>query len=101
MKVSARLYATAALPLSLAVSLAVLPHPVWGEAPPAQVTTDTPQYCLQLLDRVSALVRVRTNPPQEVTYLSTEGQRMCDQGQTKGGIMRLRRALVLLQGEQR
>ena len=35
-------------------------------------------------------------PPQEVTFLSSEGQRMCDQGQTRGGILRLRRALVLM-----
>ncbi len=73
-----------------------MPSPVAGQSTPAQVTTDTPQYCLQLLDRVSELVRINTHPPQEVTNLSTEGQRMCDQGQTRGGIMRLRRALVLL-----
>ena len=69
-----------------------------GAAVPPQVTTDTPQYCLQLLDQVSEEVRVSAHPPQEVSNLSTEGQRMCDQGQTRGGIMRLRRALVLLRG---
>ena len=76
--------------------------PVAGQPPPQRVTSDTPEYCLQLLDRVSELVRVASSPPpQEVTSLSSEGQRMCDQGQTRGGILRLRRALMLMshQGE--
>jgi hypothetical protein len=98
MKVPARFYAVLAVPLSVGLGLAFLPLPVAGQAPPAQVTTDTPQYCLQLLDQVSEQVRVNAHPPEEVTNLSTEGQRMCDQGQTRGGIMRLRRALVLLRG---
>ena len=71
--------------------------PVVGQPPPQTVTSDTPEYCLHLLDQVSEMVRVAgTPPPQEVTSLSTEGQRMCDQGLTRGGIMRLRRALVLM-----
>jgi hypothetical protein len=96
MKLPARFYAVLAAPLSIGFGLAVMPSPVAGQSMPAQVTTDTPQYCLQLLDRVSELVRIKEDPPQEVTNLSSEGQRMCDQGQTRGGIMRLRRALVLL-----
>jgi hypothetical protein len=65
--------------------------------PPQQVTSDTPEYCLHLLDRVSEMVRIApAPPPQEVTYLSSEGQRMCDRGQTRGGILRLRRALMLM-----
>ena len=76
--------------------------PVAGQAPPQKVTSDTPAYCLHLLDRVSEMVRTgRMPPPQEVTFLSSEGRRMCDQGQTRGGILRLRRALMLMlhQGE--
>ena len=96
MKASARCHAALAVPLSIGVGLAAMPSPVAGQATPPQVTTDTPQYCLQLLDQVSEQVRSNAHPPQEVTSLSTEGQRMCDQGQTRGGIMRLRRALVLL-----
>ena len=68
-----------------------------GQPAPQRVITDTPEYCLQLLDRVSQMVRVASSPPpQEVSSLSTEGQRMCDQGQTRGGILRLRRALMLM-----
>lgn len=71
--------------------------PVVGQPAPQQVTSDTPQYCLHLLDRVSEMVRsAGSPPPQEVTSLSSEGQRMCDQGLTRGGILRLRRALLLM-----
>src|SRR5580658_6622180 len=80
MKVPSRLYALLAVPLSIGLGLAVMPSPVVGQATPPQVTTDTPQYCLQLLDEVSEQVRVNAHPPEEVTNLSTEGQRMCDQG---------------------
>jgi hypothetical protein len=70
--------------------------PVVGQ-PPQLVTSDTPEYCLHLMDRVSEMVRAAGSPPpREVTFLSGEGQRMCDQGHTRGGIMRLRRALVLM-----
>ena len=71
--------------------------PVVGQPPPQQVTSDTPEYCSRLLDRISELVRTApAPPPYEVTSLSVEGQRMCKQGQTRGGLVRLRRALVLM-----
>ena len=81
-----------------AVGVALLAAgPVAGQSPPQRVTSDTPEYCLQLLDRVSEMVRVaNAPPPEEVSLLSGEGQRMCDQGQTRGGIARLRRSLMLL-----
>ncbi|HVC61995.1 MAG TPA: hypothetical protein VND19_16740 [Acetobacteraceae bacterium] len=96
MKTHARFHAVLAVPLSIGLGLAAMRSPAAGQSTPDRVTTDTPQYCMQLLDRVSELVRIRVHPPSEVTDLSTEGQRMCDQGQTRGGIMRLRRALILL-----
>jgi hypothetical protein len=71
--------------------------PVLGQPAPQRVTSDTPEYCLRLSDRVSELVRVTSPPPpEEVTALSSEGHRMCDQGQTRGGILRLRRALMMM-----
>lgn len=88
-----------ALCLGLAAMVFGAP-PVVGQPPPQQVTSDTPEYCLHLLDRVSELVRTAaTPPPQEVTSLSSEGQKMCDQGQTRGGILRLRRALLMMIGQ--
>jgi hypothetical protein len=71
--------------------------PVVGQPPPQQVTSDTPEYCARLLDRISELARTAPGPPPyEVTSLSLEGQRMCRQGQTRGGLVRLRRALALM-----
>jgi hypothetical protein len=71
--------------------------PVVGQSQPQLVTSDTPEYCLHLQGRVSEMVRVASvPPPAEVSLLSSEGRRMCDQGQTRGGIVRLRRALMIL-----
>jgi len=69
-----------------------------GQGKPMEVTSDTPEYCLHLLDRVSEMVRVAVAPvPHEVTDLTTEGHRMCAHGQTRGGIMRLRSALMIME----
>ena len=71
--------------------------PVAGQPPPQQVTSDTPEYCSRLLERISELARSSSAPPSyEVTSLTIEGQRMCNQGQTRGGLVRLRRALALV-----
>ncbi len=69
-----------------------------AQASPMVVTTDTPEYCLHLLDRVSELVQAASGQvPREVTDLTTEGHRMCAHGQTRGGIMRLRSALMIME----
>jgi hypothetical protein len=69
-----------------------------ADAGPMVITSDTPEYCLQLLDRVSELVRLAAEPvPREVTDLTTEGHRMCAHGQTRSGIMRLRSALMIME----
>jgi hypothetical protein len=63
-----------------------------------EVTSDTPEYCLHLLDRVSQLVGLAAAPvPRDVTDLTSEGRRMCALGQTRGGIMRLRSALMIME----
>jgi hypothetical protein len=72
-----------------------------AEDPPMSVTTDTLEYCLQLHGRVDEMVRGVPTPPPELTSLATEGQRLCEQGQLRGGILRLRRALMLLLNQQR
>jgi len=63
---------------------------------PMEVTTDTPEYCHQLADRVHTLEVASGKPPREVSDLSVEGQKMCDHGQTRGGIMRLRQAILIM-----
>jgi hypothetical protein len=86
--------ATACLGLALTIG----PAAGLGQTRAEEITSDTPEYCLHLFDRLSSLVRQSVRPlPREVTELSSEGQRMCDHGQTRGGIMRLRKALVLMQ----
>jgi hypothetical protein len=68
------------------------------QAGPMEITTDTPEYCQKLLNRIGELVRLAAAPvPHEATSLTTEGERMCDHGQTRGGIMRLRSALLLME----
>ncbi len=93
---SVMLVAFGALPPALADAVAARAQV--AQANPMEVTTDTPEYCLQLLDRVSELVRLAATPvPLEVTDLTTEGHRMCAHGQTRGGIMRLRSALMIME----
>lgn len=94
--------APSATGLLLAVGLAttVLAQPASPQAP-MEVTTDTPEYCIQLLDRVHSMVQLAiAKPPHEVSFLSSEGQKMCAQGQTRGGIMRLRQAIMLMMHDE-
>jgi hypothetical protein len=71
-------------------------------AAPAQsldptVTSDSPEYCDVLMDRISTLVRAASMPPpSEAAMLSEAGEWMCVHGQTRGGILRLRRALMIM-----
>ena len=63
------------------------------------VTSDSPEYCGVLMSRISGLTHsTAMPPPTEAAALSEEGERMCDHGQTRGGIMRLRRALLIMRG---
>lgn len=76
----------------------LLVPPAGGESTPVVVTTDTPEYCQKLFDRIAQAIQAATQPPpMEVSSLSTEGQRMCSAGLTRGGILRLRRALLILE----
>jgi hypothetical protein len=73
---------------------------VAGDTPPAVVTTDTPEYCHRLIARISELVGEEPQaPPLTVSSLSNEGERLCEEGHTRPGILRLRRALMLLEQE--
>lgn len=73
--------------------------PARGQPAPApfQVMTDTPEYCATLRDRLD---RMPPDAPSlvlaEVQSLETEGRRLCDAGETRGGILRMRRALMLM-----
>ena len=72
------------------------------EAPEVlRVITGTKEYCDQLSTRVVALRRQRTSKLTEADLLAGEGDRLCASGQIRPGIMRLRRAIMLLRGEAR
>jgi hypothetical protein len=66
------------------------------------VTSDTPEYCGVLMARITGITRTTAlPPPTEAAVLSEEGERMCVHGQTRGGILRLRRALEIMRnGEE-
>jgi hypothetical protein len=64
---------------------------------PTPLTTESAEYCLQLQSLVGeALQKINAPPPPEVRNLSDEGGRMCRQGKLRGGIIRLRHALMML-----
>ena len=80
------------LACSFAAGMAVSAH---GQSRDPIITSDTPAYCGVLRNRINGLTRGVAVPNEAVT-LSAEGERMCEQGQIRGGIMRLRRAIAIL-----
>ncbi len=68
-----------------------------NDEPTVEITTDTAAYCGQLHERIETMLHSTTAvPPREVMELAIEGQRMCDHGLPRGGILRLRRALFIM-----
>ena len=68
--------------------LMLLPWPSHEDRPPSPVmtvSTDTPAYCARLAERVRAPASAE----------AATGQALCAAGQIRGGIMHLRRALLL------
>jgi len=66
---------------------------------PLRVITHTREYCDQLSARAVELRRLRATPLAQAELLAIEGDRLCAQGQIRPGIMRLRRAIMLLRGQ--
>jgi hypothetical protein len=86
------------LGLGLLLAGATLVSSAGSESSPPVVTTDSPEYCQKLLERLGQAIHTATEPPPvEVSSLSSEGQRMCNDGLTRGGVLRLRRALLILE----
>ena len=59
------------------------------------VTSDSRTYCRSLSTAIDAYGSL----PREVRDLKTEGDGMCSEGRVRGGIARLRRALMVLHKE--
>ncbi len=92
--------ATGVAGLAAGVGLAIVASvPGIGQPPPAVITTDTVAYCNELSDKLAELIKIAPRPPEdEVLGMGTEGRHLCAEGQVRGGILRLRRAvLVMLQ----
>ena len=68
------------------------------ELPPARITSDTPEFCSRLAERLRQKIRaIRPEPvPDEVVLLEQEGLRMCHEGHVRPGILRIRQALMIL-----
>jgi hypothetical protein len=62
------------------------------EAPPVRVLSDTVEYCTHL----QQLVQERPARPPDVNKLFADGRRMCEHGEVRRGVSRLRNALWLL-----
>ena len=60
----------------------------------ANVTSDTQAYCLQLAGRIEASGEM----PPLARALWLEGRGMCERGQVRGGLARLRRAMMIVHG---
>lgn len=68
-----------------------------SRAPPAVVTTDTAAYCRELAAKLSELIRIAPRPPEdEVLNMDVEGRNLCEQGQVRGGILRIRRGVTVM-----
>ena len=97
----ARLVLPGALLLSAALLSASVAESAFGgtksgpqptDPPVMVVTTDSSAYCRTLSDAIDA----HGNLPREVRELKAQGDGMCDEGRVRGGIVRLRRALLIL-----
>jgi hypothetical protein len=91
-----RIETLGAAAVTLLVELMLVPQAV-AQSSPMPLLTDTPQYCVELSDEVEEERQSLVSPaPPEVEELAQEGRRLCAMGQVRGGIVRLRRAMVLL-----
>jgi hypothetical protein len=84
------------------------PHPSVGQEAesgagvPEAVTTEGAEYCAHLQQKYAQIERAgKPAAAAEAATLSNEGARMCGRGNTRAGILRLRRALVLIMNPPR
>jgi hypothetical protein len=89
------------LTASIAVAVMARAQTAGDDIPPTRVTSDSPEFCAQLADQLRHDLRARQPAPvpDEVRMLGHEGNRMCREGHIRPGILRIRRALMLLRGD--
>jgi hypothetical protein len=61
-----------------------------GGEPVARVTTDSPDYCRELVQRLAPLPGAAKEPART---LAEDGMRLCETGHPRTGVARLRRAI--------
>ena len=61
---------------------------------PMTVTTDTPEYCLSLAAHMESQGEMTPN----ARVLWQRGRSMCEHGHIRGGLARLRRAMMVIRG---
>ncbi len=66
----------------------------------ARVTTDTAEYCDALAERVIRAEKGSPDAAREAGQLAEEGHHMCAAGLIRGGLVRLRRALLMLRTDK-
>ena len=66
------------------------------EAPPPKMTTHSAEYCAHLVAEFARAQRTRGPAPAEARGLADDGMRLCDRGQYRAGVARLRRALHMV-----
>ena len=88
--------------VALVLTLSALCHDALAQARDPTVTSDSPEYCGVLMNRISGMAHSAIiPPPTDVAVLSREGEQMCVHGQVRAGILRLRRALIIMRnGEE-
>ncbi|WP_431283235.1 hypothetical protein ACQW02_00065 [Humitalea sp. 24SJ18S-53] len=77
--------------LAICALIGILASTATGvRAETVRVTTDSPEYCASLSQRLAVAPGGATEPARS---LGEEGRRLCDTGHLRTGIARLRRAL--------
>jgi hypothetical protein len=78
----------------LLIALVASPSMIAGAEDPVTITTDTPEYCIGLADRM----RAEGDMPPHARLLWHNGLAMCEHGQVRDGLARLRRAMLMMRG---
>jgi len=88
----------AGLPVWLGLAVVAHAQSTDSDVPATRVTSDSPEFCAQLADMLRQEERAHQPAPvpEEVRVLEQEGTKMCSEGHVRPGILRIRRALLIL-----
>lgn len=80
----------AMLRLPILVLVVAAPAFATGAEPMARITTDSPDYCRELAQRLAPMPGARNEPARS---LAQDGLRLCETGHPRSGVAKLRRAI--------